>query len=305
MYLPVLDRFLAVVQAGSINKAAELLHLSQPALTKSIHLLEEQLGVELFVRQSRGMTLTSYGKALLLRARLIDAEMRKIDEDIESLKELTSGSVNVGAPPGAGFHTGILPAVTLRMVGGARKISVNYSMGTREQLLPMLREGGLDLVISVLAEDESTSDLIQEPLFDDRNCVIVRRGHPLLAKQPVDVSEVLAYPWIVMSDGIVMERSLREKARARGLLPSRSIVHSDSAQLLKTMVLQGDVVGLTRYDVSREDIRAGRLCELQLGLEPDAMGRHTLGLVYRRNAELSAASKELIAEIRRECERYV
>ncbi len=303
-HLPALDRFLAVVQAGSLNKAADLLHISQPALTKSIQTLEERLGVDLFVREARGVSLTSYGKALLLRARLIDAEMRKISEDIESLRELTSGSVNVGAPPGAGFHTSILPAVTLRLVGGARKVSVNYSMGTREQLLPVLRQGGLDVVIAVIVEDDTTADLIQKPLFDDRNCAVVREGHPLLASQPVGIAEVLAYPWFVMSDSIALERALRTKARTHGLVPSRSIVRSDSSQLLKTAVLTGDVVGLTRYDVGRADIRSGGLCELQLDLDPDALGHHTLGLVYRRDAELSAASRQLIAEIRDECSRY-
>jgi len=304
-HLPALDRFLAVVQAGSLNKAAERLHISQPALTKSIQTLEDRLGVDLFVREARGVSLTTYGKALLPRARSIDAEMRKIAEDIEALRELTSGSVNVGAPPGAGFHTSILPAVTLRLVSGARKVSVNYSMGTREQLLPVLREGALDVVIAVIVEDDTTSDLVQEPLFDDRNCVVVRNGHPLLAHQPVDIAQILTFPWFVMSDSVALERALRTQARMSRLMPSRSIVHSDSSQLLKMAVLTGDVVGLTRYDVSRDDIRSGRLRELQLDLEPDALGHLTLGLVFRRNAELSAAARQLIAEIRDECSRYV
>jgi len=293
------------VQAGSLNKAADLLHISQPALTKSIQTLEERLGVDLFVREARGVSLTSYGKALLLRARLIDAEMRKIAEEVESLKDLTSGSINVGAPPGAGFHTSILPAVTLRLISGARKVSVNYSMGTREQLLPALREGGLDLIIAVITEDETTSDLVQEPLFEDRNCVVVRCGHPLLAKQPADIAQTLTYPWIVMTDSLALEHSLRAKARMRNLRPSRSIVHSDSSQLLKAAVLASDIIGFTRYDVSRSDIRSGGLCELQLDFDREAMGHHTLGLVYRRSAELSAAACQLIAEIRDECRRYV
>lgn len=142
MHLPGLDRFLAVAQAGSLNKAAEKLHISQPALTKSIQVLEDRLGVPLFVRAARGVTLTTYGKAVLMRARAIDAEMRKIGEDILALQDLASGSVNVGAPPGAGFHSSILPAVTLRLIAGDRKLSVNYTMGTREQLLPAVREGG-------------------------------------------------------------------------------------------------------------------------------------------------------------------
>lgn len=304
MHYVGLDRFLAVVQAGSLNKAAEQLYISQPALTKSIQVLEQRLGVALFVREARGVSLTSYGKAVLLRARLIDAEMRKIGEDIDALRELTSGSVNVGAPPGAGFHTTILPAVTLRLVEGERKLSVNYSMGTREQLLPALREGGLDFVIGVIVEDDTTEDLVQEPLFEDRNCIVVQAAHPLARKQPASVADLLAYPWFVMSESVALETALRARARASTLLPRRSIVHSDSAQLLKSAVLAGDVVGLTRFDVSRKDIRSGVLHEVQIDHSTEALGKHSMGLIFRRQAELSAAAHQLMAEIRVECRRY-
>lgn len=305
MHYSGLDRFLAVVQAGSLNKAAELLHISQPALTKSVQTLEERLGVELFVREARGVSLTTYGKALLLRARLIDAEMRKIVEDIEALQELTSGSVNIGAPPGPGFHTNILPAVTLRVIGGDRKLSVNYSMGTREQLLPALREGGLDFVIGVIVEDDTTGDLVQVPLFEDRDCVVVRNCHPLLQHQPAQIADLLAYPWFVMTESVALESALRARGRALALLPAKSVVHSDSSQLSKAAVLASDGIGLTRYDVSRADIRSGLLHEVRLDASFGAMGRHTMGLVYRRQAELSAASRELIAEIQAECGRHI
>src|SRR5690606_21894405 len=122
-----------------------------------------------------------------------------------ALRELTSGSVNVGAPPGAGFHTTILPATTLRLVEGERKLSVNYTMGTREQLLPALREGGLDFVLGVIVEDDTSGDLVQEPLFEDRNCVVVRAGHPLTLARPAAVADLLAYTWFVMTESTPLE----------------------------------------------------------------------------------------------------
>lgn len=303
MHLPGLDRFLAVAQAGSLNRAAERLHLSQPTLTKSIRMLEERLGVDLFVRGARGVTLTTYGKAVLMRARLIDAEMRKITQDIEALQDLSFGSVNVGAPPGAGFHTSTLPAVTLRLIGRGRKLSVNYSMGTREQLLPALREGGLDFIIGVIANDDGSDDLVQLPLFENRNCVVVRQGHPLVDRRPVGPGELLAYPWFVMTESVALERALRSQARSQGLMASRSVVRSDSSQLLKSAVLASDAVGLTRFDVSRADIDSGVLCEIRLEHDIEALGKHTMGLIHRRQAELSAASQLFIAEIQEECRR--
>ena len=303
-HLPGLHRFLAVVQCGSLSRAAELLHLSQPALTKSIQVLEERLGAELFVREARGVTLTSYGKAVLARARLIDAEMHKLVDEVESLRDLSAGSVKVGAPPGAGFHTAILPAATLRLIAGSRKLSVNYAMGTREALLPLLRQGELDFFLGVIVEDETTGDLVQQALFDDRNCLIARAGHPLLRRKEVDVVALGKHPWFVMSEAVALERALRAEAREVQASLTRSVVRCDSSQLLKAAVLAGDGIGLTRYDVTLGDIRSGLVQELRLkGLKraPQVLGQHTLGVIHRREAELSPAARQLITEIQVEC----
>lgn len=302
-HLPGLHRFLTVVESGSLSRAADRLHISQPALTKSIQVLEERLGAELFVRGARGVTLTTYGKAVLARAKLIDAEMHKLHDDVEALRGLSSGTVNVGAPPGAGFHTTILPRATLRLITG-RKLSVNYSMGTRRQLLPMLREGALDFFLGVILEDETTGDLVQQALFEDRSCLVVRAGHPLLRRRHADVAALGHHPWFVMTEAVPLERALRAEARAVQATLSHSIVRCDSSQLLKASVLAGDGIGLTRFDVSLGDIRSGALCELtlkHLGTAPDALGQHTLGVIHRREAELSPAARQLIAEIQAEC----
>ena len=299
-----LQRFLAVVQAGSLNKAAEQLHVSQPALTKSIQGLEQQLGVDLFVRGARGVSLTSYGRTVLFRARLIDAESRKLVEDVEALRDLSFGKVHVGAPPGPGFHTSILPAATLRLMAGSRMLSVNFSMGTRDQLLPMLRQGGLDFFVGVIEDDVASSDLHQEPLFEDRDSIVVRQGHPLQARRSVDLRALADYPWFVMSESVAVERALVVQALAQGFALNHSIVHSDSSQLVKTAILASDGIGLMRYQVSRQDIRSGLLHELPLAVDTPpghAMGLHTLGLVFRRGAELSAACQQLVAEIRAGC----
>lgn len=299
-----LQRFLAVVQAGSLNKAAERLHISQPALTKAIQGLEASLGVELFVRGARGVSLTSYGRAVLFRARLIDAEMHRLVEDVESLRDLAIGKLHFGAPPGPGFHTDILPAATQRLIAGGRKLSVNISMGTREQLLPMLRQGGLDFLIAVIEEDESTGDLFQEPLLEDRNAIVVSQTHPLLGRRPLGLADLADFPWFVMSESAALERALLAEARAQGCLPSHSVIHSDSSQLVKSAILTGNGIGFARYQVVRKDLLAGVLQELTLeasGALVKGMGRHTMGLIHRRGAELPAACLQLIDEIRAGC----
>lgn len=218
-----LHRFLAVVEAGSLNKAAETLHISQPALTKSIQMLEQQLGVELFVRGARGVSLTSYGRAVHFRGRLIEAEVARLQDEVLALRDLSFGKVRIGAPPGPGFHTVTLPAATLRLIGAGRKLSVHISMGTREQLLPVLRQGALDFIVAVLENGESSSDLVQVPLFEDRNAIMVRPNHPLLLQASPGIEDIANYPWFVMSESVALERSLRESAYARASVCRRAL----------------------------------------------------------------------------------
>lgn len=299
-----LHRFLAVVDAGSLNKAAETLHISQPALTKSIQVLEQQLGVELFVRGARGVSLTSYGRAVHFRGRLIEAEVARLQDEVLALRDLTFGKVRIGAPPGPGFHTSTLPAATLRLIGAGRKLSVHISMGTREQLLPVLRQGALDFIVAVMEEGESSSDLVQVPLFEDRNAIMVHPNHPLLSQKAPGIEELATYPWFVMSESVALERSLRESAYAQGIALTQSIVHSDSSQFVKSAVVASSGIGLLRYQVTRKDSMQVRLVELQL--EPgfatsQGMGRQRMGLIHRREAELSAASMQFMHEIQQGC----
>lgn len=299
-----LHRFMAVVEAGSLSKAAEVLHISQPALTKSIQGIEEQLGVELFVRGARGITLTSYGRAVHFRGQLIEAETKKLHEDVSALRDLTFGHVRIGAPPGPGFHTHNLPDSILRLIGGGRKLSVHISMGTREQLLPILRQGLLDLIVAVIEEGEASSDLVQIPLFKDRNAIVVRAGHPLSKIEIPDVQSLAQYPWFVMSESQDLERSLREKAYAEGIELTQSIVFSDSSQFVKSAILASTGVGFLRYQALVQGFNASNIFEVPgdaLFINSQGLGKHSMGLIYRKGAELSAACKQLMEEIQKSC----
>src|SRR4051812_6842746 len=93
----LLRAFLAVAHEGNVSAAARTLAVSQPALTKSIHKLEQQFGVALFERRARGMTLTASGAALLNHAKLIEAQCRFADAELENLAQGQGGKIRLGA----------------------------------------------------------------------------------------------------------------------------------------------------------------------------------------------------------------
>ena len=111
-----LKHFLTVYELGSIGQAAEKLLLTQPALSKSIRLLEDSLGVRLFERTTLGVVPTVFGKALALHAKAIEAEVRHAEAQIASLRGLAAGRVAVGVGPSVA--TSLMPLATKRLSAG-------------------------------------------------------------------------------------------------------------------------------------------------------------------------------------------
>ena len=289
----LLQRFVTVVESGSLNKAAKQLHISQPSLSRSIQLLEEHYAVELLRRSSRGIVPTAFGQAVLRRAKLVQSELRHLQSEIDGLRDLAMGEVNVG-----------LPAATLPLVSGKSKLVINYVIGTREKLLPLLRQGDLDFAITSIANDEFADELVQEELYAERGAIIVRKGHPLSRQVRVSLAQLGKYPWAVLSDSPHLERNLRNIAFEKNFLFSRGFIRCQSSRLIKSTLLDSDLVGFLSHDAVRNELDNGSLCELTLDSASharDLLAVHLIGLVYRRDAALSAASLGLIGNIRAEC----
>lgn len=302
----LLQRFVTVVQAGSLNKAAKQLRVSQPSLSRSIQLLEEHYAVELLRRTSRGIVPTAFGQVVFRRAKLVQAELRHLQGEIDGLRDLTVGEINVGLPAGIGLNSQVLPAATLPLVSGKSKLVINYVIGTREKLLPLLRQGDLDFAITSIANDEFADELIQEELYAERGAVIVRKGHPLSRQARVSLAQLGRYPWAVLSDTPQLERNLRNIAFTKSFSFSRGFIRCQSSLLIKSALLDSDLVGFLSHDAARVEIDNGLLCELTLdspGQARDLLSAHLIGVVYRRDTALSAASLALIGKIREECVR--
>ncbi|WP_213958741.1 MULTISPECIES: LysR family transcriptional regulator [unclassified Variovorax] len=180
MTMQQLRALVAVVTHGSIRAAARRLHLSQSAVTKAMHLLEEDAGVPLLIRGSRGIHLTEAGERLLARARLVT---RQVDLAYEELRQ--AGGDDAGT-----LQVALNPIVTLTALGDAfrwfrqryQKVDIEFSDGLIQRVLPRLRDGTLDLALVAADAGELQGDEFRiEHLRRIRQRVVVRRGHPALA----------------------------------------------------------------------------------------------------------------------------
>jgi len=145
MRLSQIDHFVAVVQAGSLRAAAQAIGVSQPAITKSIRQLEEELHVRLLQRNARGASPTPAGKAFLSRARVVQAELRKAAEDLEPYRGGSRGSVAMGIAPAACML--MVPDALLQFRHRYLETSVRIVEGGNSALLPLVRDATLDFSV--------------------------------------------------------------------------------------------------------------------------------------------------------------
>ena len=220
----LLRPFLAVARAGNLSAAARELAVSQPALTKSVRKLEQQFGVTLFDRGARGMVLTPTGAALLMHARLIEAQCRFADAEIEALAHGEAGTIRIGAGPYWGPT--LVPIAVARLQGRFPKLRVDLEVGVNTITLPKLFAGDLDLVMSALPEASTLpSGIAMEDFGEFHLRVVAGRDHPLHCKKRVTPADLARYSWVLYQhDRDTLNKLTRVMHDAGGAPPNIAVV---------------------------------------------------------------------------------
>ena len=177
--LPLLRAVDAVATHGSLLKASAALGVSQPALTKSLHELEDLLQLRLFHRHPRGVHQTAAGVVFVRSARRVLAELRRLDEELEELSG-PGGTVALGALPVAA--AGVLPGALVRLKLTHPDVKVRLRQGRTEELLPLLASGELDLIVGRLYEPAVPDGFAREPLWTEPISVLARADHPMFSR---------------------------------------------------------------------------------------------------------------------------
>lgn len=294
----LLSRFVTVVEMGSFNRAARTLNLSQPALSKSMQLLEEKLSADLIKRGPRGVTITPFGRSVYTYAKLIATELRKMDEEIGAMRDLTLGTVNLGTSPGTAFTSGVLAKAILRLARKGRRLIINSRVGPRDHLLGPLLLGELDFIVTVLV-DTLPAELIQEQLYEDPLIFVVRRNHPLANRRSIGIRDLVQFSWVIPDESA--HDSLQRLALSEKTAIEQTVMRCNASTLIKALLVSSEFVALVREDMARIDLKNGDYKELSLSRNLRAetfLGAQRMGLVYRANSALPRASQALIDEIK-------
>jgi DNA-binding transcriptional LysR family regulator len=291
-----LRHFLAVLDHGSIGRAAEALHLSQPALSKSIRRLEDSLKARLIDRSARGATATVFGQALAERARLIFVEIRNAEQDLDALRGLQTGQVAVGA------NTSVISQILARALHNLRRERPGVRVAVQEGLISLLIEplaqGKLDFVVGSLPAQLGDVELDREPLYEDDLIVVCRPRHPLLARRRPTLKDLLDYPWTLANEPEPARVAIDRAFRAVGLTPPVPDVTANTSYCMVSAVLEGDFLSFLPHRLIHRAIANKVMVSVPV---KDLRCRRLIEIAYRSRSTLSPAARALADETRAVC----
>lgn len=283
----LLGSFLVVAEKNSITEAAEVLHVSQPALTKSMKRLEEELGVKLFDRISVGVRLTKFGEILQHHAKVMDNEYRHAVSRIEELRDGRSAALRIGAGPV--WLVSLLPPVIGRFQAEHPNVNISLIGGVIDTLLPALINGELDL-ICVSLDFPNRSEIVKQKLFDIRHVLIADPGHPLANEPEVDAAAIHTYPWMVLKSDYVGTERISSFFATNGLKPPKIAFETTSIHSLLQGLKGGDYIA----HIPEQMLPLAQATGLQEVKMSQTIWETTAGYAYRASARLSQPMKDFV-----------
>lgn len=288
-----LRHLLALVEHGHFGRAAEAVHLTQPALSRSIQCLESEAGAQLLQRQRGAIELTEIGRVLLRHAAAMVAGARDLERDLQLARGLDIGELRVGVGPYGG--AALVGPVVGRLSQAHPRLQIRLVVAPWQELPERVRAREVDLVIAELSEIRLLEDFEHRPLSRHPTVFVCRAAHPLATLAAVHAEDLYACPLAapklpehaLRSLLAAMPARLRESARKQGPVT----IECDSAAVLKDILLASDAISnMPRFMLERE-LAAGLLVALPA---PDIGLRVQFGAAWLVQRPLGGAAGKLV-----------
>src|SRR5215468_2463802 len=279
----------AVVEAGSMARAAAQLGLTQPAVSEVIAQLEQLFSVRLFDRSTRGVELTIYGRTLLKRARAAFDEIKQGAEEIDFLADPTVGEVRIGTSEG--MPAGVISAVVDRLLRQRPRFTFRViQAATNDLQYRDLRERNVDLIFGRLTMPVTDKDLKVEILFQDQFVVVAGLASKWRKRRRIEPAELIDEPWCLF-DRRQFLLSVAKSFHAKGAEMPRCTIITNSVQLSFAMAATGRV--LTVATASRLRLAGKRLGVAPLPVDL-ALETFPTGIVTLKNRAVGPAAQLFI-----------
>lgn len=287
-----LRHFRLVAETGNFAAAAEKAHITQPALSNSIRVLEERMGVRLFDRSARPIRLTAGGRDVLGRIDALLTEARNLEQEIRYLSQGAAGALRIGMTAQSSASIG--GAILGPWLARNSRMSADVTVADTVDLLDRLRAEKMDLIIGDARDlPEASSDLEATPLPQQEGRAYCRAGHPVLDLPAPGFHDLLPYRFAGARFPVLL---LDQMAAHFGLADRGGIVfalRSDNVSVLRDAASHSDLILLSTRGSVRDALDAGRIVELPVDLKTASVWR----VVTLRNSALHPAIPGLRAAI--------
>jgi len=282
MELRHLTYFVAVAERLNFSRAAEDLHVAQPAISQQVRALEQELGISLFDRVGKRVTLTEAGRALLPHARQILNAVEAARNEIRERGSLERGTVSLGAPPTVSAHA--LPTKITSFEQKYPGLDVVLREAGTETLVALVEQGQLEMAI--VSTDVLPPSLESTPFLEETYVVAVGEKHPLCKRKSVNIAELAEESFIMFPRGYKLREVTMIACRTAGFEPKVALDGGGMQSALQ-FVAAGLGVALVPQLALTDTNSIVALSVADQNL------RRALGLVWRKGAHLSPAARAL------------
>ncbi len=281
----------AIADEGTLVRAAESLHITQPVVTRGLREVEEVLGVPLFERLPRGVVPTPYGHSFIARARSVLAELRIAGEEVRLMQSGQLGTVTVGTHL-AGSNL-LLPRAIVRLKAEHPRLTVVVREGTPDALQQWLLAGDLDLTVGRLSPTVPVR-LEQQRLHQEPIRLVARVGHPVHSRPNVPLADLVDFPWIFPVAQTALRAELEAVFFHEGLPLPADRVECTSMLTLRNLLVSSDVIAALPMFIAVDD------SELRILQTPLSSIRRSVGVTIPKDRAPSSAAMALLGYLREE-----
>lgn len=288
----LLNIFYHVAKVENITKAASLLYVSQPAITKSIKKLEDTLGIQLFFRSRRGVSLTYEGKILFDYIEPHIKALINSENKLSSIKRLDEGCITIGA--GTAITRMVLLPAIIKFNELYPNVTIKIVHSISSNLIKDLQYGNLDLVLLNLPYYTSKNLLIQ-PCKTIQDCFVAHPKYKNLASSKIDVTTLNNYP-LVLQQKISNTRIFLDDITFKHNIILQPRFELSSITLVHDFVKSGLGIGYLPNELVKNEIESGELIQIPVSLE---IPPRNIGIITDKETDPSYSTKKFIDMILR------
>jgi DNA-binding transcriptional LysR family regulator len=282
--------FAVVARQLSFTRAARELHLTQPAVSQQIKLLEEDIGLPLFEKIGRRVQLTAAGTELLRYANDMLDLVREAGEALAAMRGLKRGVLKLGAVSTAKYFA---PSLLAAFTPDYPEVRIKFSVGNREEIIKQLAANDIDLVI--MGRPPRELDTNAEPFAKHPLVVIAAPDHPLARKRRIPLKDLASENFLIREDGSGTRASLEHVFRDYGAT-YRASMEMSSNETIKQAVMAGLGVSFISMHTLGLELKARKLVTLDVVGLPLMRDWYVIHLREKRLSPIAAAFRSFLLE---------